>query len=256
MKKLLLVLLCVGIAIPAAAQSSSKPSAAKASARHASEPTPAPAEAENTAPPFPAEIATSSAATTTAEPMAALPVGTAVKMKLETRISTRMNKAGDRFSGRVTEAVRLRGRTIIPVGAGLEGRVAHLSEHRRIRGTATIDLRPDTITMPNGNRYSLSAVVVDTDARPDVDVNDEGNLKGRGHDGKDWKETGIAAGAGAVAGGLYAGVHGALIGAGVGATASVVHWLIKTRSAEVPAGTEIILELSRPMSLSYSSAGQ
>jgi hypothetical protein len=254
MKKFLLVLLCVGIAIPAAAQSSSKPSAAKASARHATEPAPAPAETENTAPP-PAEIA-SSAATTSAEPMAALPVGTAVKMKLETRISTRMNKAGDRFSGRVTEAVMLHGRTIIPVGAGLEGRVAHVSEHRRIRGTPTIDLRPETITMPNGDRYSLSAVVVDTDARPDVDVNDEGKLKGRGHDGRDWKETGIASGAGAVAGGLYAGVHGALIGAGVGATASVVHWLVKTRSAELPAGTEIIMELSRPMTLSNSSAGQ
>jgi hypothetical protein len=256
MKKLLVVLLCAGIAIPAAAQSSSKPSAAKASAPHASEQTPAPVEIEPPAPLPQAELPTSLVATTTSEPMAALPVGTAVKMKLETRISTRMNKAGDRFSGRVTEAVMLRGRTIIPVGAGLEGRVAHVSERRRIRGTPTIDLRPETITMPNGDRYSLSAVVVDTDARPDVDVNDEGKLKGRGHDGRDWKETGIAAGGGAVAGGLIAGAHGALIGAGVGATASVVHWLTKSRSAELPAGTEIILELSRPMTVSNRSAGQ
>jgi hypothetical protein len=253
MKKLLLVLLCAGIAIPAAAQSSSKPSAAKPSARHETEQIQAPAEIMATPP---AEIATSPAATTTSEPMAALPVGTAVKMKLETRISTRYNKAGDRFSGRVTEAVMLRGRAIIPVGAGLEGRVAQVSEPRRIRGTPTIDLRPETITMPNGDRYSLSAVVVDTDARPEVDVNDEGKLKGRGHDGRDWKETGIAAGGGAVAGGLIAGGHGALIGAGVGATASVVHWLVKPRSAELPAGTEIIMELSRPMTLSNRSAGQ
>jgi hypothetical protein len=256
MKKLLLALLCVGITIPAAAQSSSKPSAAKASARHASEQIPAQVETENTSLPSQAEIAPSPATTTSTEPMAALPVGTAVKMKLETRISTSLNKAGDRFAGRVTEAVMLRGRTIIPVGAGLEGRVAHVSEHRRIRGKPTIDLRPETITMPNGDRYALSAVVVDTDARPDVDVDDEGRLKGRGHDGKDWKETGIAAGAGAVTGGLIAGGHGALIGAGVGATASVVHWLIKSRSAELPAGTEIILELSRPMTLGNRSAGQ
>ena len=110
--------------------------------------------------------------------------------------------------------------------------------------------------MPNGDRYPLSAVVVDTDARPDIDVNDEGKIKGRGHDSGDWKETGIMAGAGAIGGGVIAGGPGALIGAGAGATASAVHWLIKTRSAEVPAGAEIILELSRPMSLSYSSAGQ
>ena len=37
--------------------------------------------------------------------------------------------------------------------------------------------------------------------------------------------------------------------------ASVVHWLIKTRSAELPAGTEIVLELSHPMSLGGAVAG-
>jgi hypothetical protein len=46
-----------------------------------------------------------------------------------------------------------------------------------------------------------------------------------------------------------------LIGAGVGASASLVHWLLKTRSAELPAGTEIIMELTRPMSLGASGAG-
>jgi hypothetical protein len=254
MKKLLIGLLCLGIAIPAAAQSSSKPSAA--STRPVTEQAPVPTETAMMAAPPAADIRATPAASASVDSMATLPVGTAVKMKLETRISTRMNKAGDRFSGRVTEPVTLRGRTIIPVGAGVEGRVAHVAEHRRIRGTPTIDLRPDTITMPNGDRYSFSAVLVDTDARPDVDVNDEGKLKGRGHDGKDWKETGVAAGAGAIAGGVIAGGEGALIGAGVGATASLVHWLVKTRPAEVPAGTEIVMELSRPMSLSNSMAGQ
>lgn len=229
MKKFLVLLFCLGIAVPVAAQSSEKLAD-----------TPAP---EALAPP-----ATSSAV------MSALPAGTMVKMKLERAISTRRNKAGDRFTGFVTESVKLNGATVIPAGASLEGRIARASEHRRIRGTPTIDLRPDTIVLPNGNRYSLSAVVVDTSARPDVDVNDEGKLKGRGHDSGDWKETGIASGAGAVTGGLIAGAHGALIGAGVGATASVVHWLIKTRSAELPAGTEIVLELSHPMSFGRTGA--
>jgi hypothetical protein len=235
MKKALAMLLCVGMATSIAAQSE-KPSAADTTARP--------------------DLAAVSPVSTTAEPMAALPVGTAVKMKLETPISTRTNKAGDRFAGRVTEAVTMNGRTIIPVGAGLEGKIARVEEHRRIRGTPTIDLRPEMVTMPNGDRYSLNAVIVDISARPEVDVNDEGKLKGRGHDGGDWKETGIATGAGALTGGLIAGGHGMLIGAGVGATASVVHWLVKSRSATLPAGTEIIMELSRPMSLGSSAAGQ
>jgi len=230
MKKFLALLLCVGIAIPLAAQRSERP--------------------------LPEAIAPAASATTSTDLMSALPVGTAVKMKLETAISTRTNKSGDRFSGRVTEGVTLNGRTIIPVGASLEGRIARAQDRRRIRGTPTIDLRPDTIIMPSGDRYSLNAVVVDTNARPDVDVNDEGKLKGRGHDGGDWKETGIVAAGGAIAGGVIAGGEGALIGAGVGATATVVHWLVKTRSATLPAGTEIVWELSRPMSLGAGSGGR
>ena len=230
MKKLLALLLCVGIAVSLAAQISERPA--------------------------PEAIAPAAGAATSTDLMASLPVGTAVKMKLETAISTRTNKSGDRFSGRVTEGVTLNGRTIIPVGASLEGRVARAQDRRRIRGTPTIDLRPDTIIMPSGDRYTLNAVAVDTNARPDVDVNDEGKLKGRGHDGSDWRETGIAAAGGAIAGGVIAGGEGALIGAGVGATASVVHWLIKSRSAVLPAGTEIVLELSRPMSLGAGDGGQ
>lgn len=230
MKKLLTLLLCVGIAVPLAAQVSEKPLA----------------EA----------IAPAASATTSMDLMSALPAGTAVKMKLETPISTRTNKSGDRFAGRVTEGVTLNGRTIIPVGASLEGRIARAHDSRRIRGTPIIDLRPDTIIMPSGDRYALNAVIVDTSARPDVDVNDEGKLKGRGHDGSDWKETGIVAAGGAIAGGVFKGFHGALVGAGVGATASMVHWLVKTRSATLPAGTEIVWELSRPISLGASSGGQ
>jgi hypothetical protein len=232
MKKFLALLLCMGIVIanPVVAQESERP--------------------------LPEAIAPSANAATSTYLMASLPVGTAVKMRLETAISTHTNKSGDRFSGRVTEGVTLNGRTIIPVGASLEGRIARAQDRRRIRGTPTIDLRPDTLVMPSGDRYTLNAVAVDTNARPEVDVNDEGKLKGRGHDGSDWKETGIVAGGGAIAGGLIAGAEGALIGAGVGATASVVHWLVQTRSATLPAGTEIVWELSRPMSLGAGGGGQ
>ncbi len=186
----------------------------------------------------------------------ALPEGTPVYMKLETPISTRTNKVGDRFAGRVTQPVVLSAKTIIPVGAALEGTVIRADEMRRFRGTPVIDLRPEIVTMPDGTRYSIVANIVDTSNTKDVNVDEEGRIHGRGHDGSDWKETGIATGAGALTGGLIAGGKGTLIGAGIGATASVVHWLTKTKSADLPAGTEIVMELSRPMALSSSSAGK
>jgi hypothetical protein len=242
MKKLVVLLLCAALATLAAAQNTSeKPSAARLAAA-------APANIET-----PAGAGT----ITMANPdLSALPAGTAVRMKLETPISTMTSKPGDRFAGRVTEPVLLNGKTVIPVGAALEGRVARASEPRRIRGTPTIDLRPELVVMPDGQRLALNAVVVDTSARPQTEVDDEGRIKGRGRDARDWKETGVATGGGAVVGALVGGGKGTLIGAATGATASIVYWLTKRKSATLPAGTEIIMELSRPMALSSRSAGR
>ena len=52
-----------------------------------------------------------------------LPVGTPVHMKLETPLYSASTKAGDNFSGRVLEDVKLADKVIIPVGASLQGHV-------------------------------------------------------------------------------------------------------------------------------------
>jgi hypothetical protein len=240
MKKLLLVL-PLTLAVAAAAQTTKPSAAVERTTSTATTTAPAQERAMNTQP-----------ETTDLS----LPPGTPVYMKLETPISTQVNRMGDRFAGRVTQPVVLNSKTIIPVGAALEGRVLRAEEMRRVRGTPVIELRPELITMPDGTRYSIIATIVDTSNNKDVNVDDEGRIHGRGHDGSDWKETGIATGAGAGIGTLVGGGKGFLVGAGIGATASVVRWLSKTRSADLPAGTEIVMELSRPMSLSSSSAGK
>jgi hypothetical protein len=186
----------------------------------------------------------------------ALPAGTALKVKLENTLATFANKSGDPFSGRVTEAVTLDGKTVIPVGATLQGRVTHVNEPRRIAGKPTIGILPDTVILPNGERYSLSAMLVDTSLRNGTDVNTEGQFKGAGHDGKDLTEIGVGAGGGMLIGGLIGGGKGTLIGGAVGATATVTHWLTRRRSAMMPAGTELVMELNRPMTLSAENGGQ
>jgi ABC-type sugar transport system substrate-binding protein len=65
-----------------------------------------------------------------------LPTGTAVKMKLDTTLATFSSKAGDPFSARVTESVVMDGKTVIPVGTTVEGRVTKSTEPRRISGQA------------------------------------------------------------------------------------------------------------------------
>ncbi len=179
-----------------------------------------------------------------------LPSGTALKMKLQNNLATYSSKQGDPFSGRVTEAVILGGKTVVPVGATVEGRVTRVDEPRRYYGKPTIGIFPETLIMPNGERFMLNATLVDTSLRRGTDVNSEGEFKGPGHDGKDLTEIGMGTGGGMLIGGLAGGGKGLVIGGAVGATATVAHWLSKKKSAVLPAGTEMVMELSRPVELS------
>ncbi|MCI0403220.1 MAG: hypothetical protein L0212_06815, partial [Acidobacteria bacterium] len=116
----------------------------------------------------------------TETPALRLPAGTAVRLKLETPISTSTSKPGDAFYGRVTQSVVHEGKTVIPVGSSVEGNVARVSEPRRIKGRPTIELQPNLIVMPDGTRYHINAVVVDTDPATKTQVNEEGQIKGAG----------------------------------------------------------------------------
>lgn len=185
-----------------------------------------------------------------------LPAGTSLKIKLENALSTSSSKSGDPFSGRVTDAVMLDGKTVIPIGATVQGRLAKVSEPRRIAGKPTIGIFPEAVVLPNGERYTLNATLVDTSLRHGTDVNEEGQFKGAGHDGKDLTEIGMGTGGGMLIGGLAGGAKGMVIGGAIGATVTVAHWLGKHRSSNLPAGTELVMELSRPMALTAASGGQ
>jgi hypothetical protein len=186
----------------------------------------------------------------------ALPTGTAVKMKLETTLATFSSKAGDPFQARVTEPVVMDGKTVIPIGTTVEGRVTKTNEPRRIAGKPTIAIFPENLVLPNGDRFMLNASLVDTNAHHGSDVNPEGQFKGDGHDAKDLTEIGMGTGGGMLIGGLADGGKGFLIGGAVGATVTVTHWLGKHRSAMLPAGTELVMELNRPMTMTGASSGQ
>ena len=176
-----------------------------------------------------------------------LPTGTALKMKLETTLATFSSQAGDPFQARVTEAVVIDGKTVVPVGTTVQGRVTKSSEPRRIAGKPTIALFPEALVMPNGDRFILNATLVDTNRGRGTDVNTEGQFKGAGHDGKDLIEIGMGTGGGMLIGGLAGGGQGLLIGGAIGAGATITHWLSKHRSATLPAGTELVMEISRPL---------
>src|SRR5271155_3680907 len=198
------------------------------------------------------------AAAATAQTSSPIPAGTALMVKLDTTLATFSNKAGDPFQGRLSEPVLLNGKTVIPAGAVVEGRITRVSEPRRISGKPTIGIMPEALILPTGERFFLDATLVDTNAGRNTDVNQEGEFKGSGHDRRDQLETGGGTAGGMLIGGLIGGPPGILIGGVVGAGSTGVHWLSKHRSATLMAGTELTLELNRPLAMTtaVASAGQ
>jgi hypothetical protein len=174
--------------------------------------------------------------------------------KLETTLATFSNKAGDPFQARLTQAVMLDGKTAIPAGTMVEGRVTRVAEPRRIAGKPTIGILLEAMILPTGERFFLDATLVDTNAGRDTDVNQEGEFKGSGHDSRDQIEAGGGTAGGMLIGGLIGGPPGILIGGVVGAGSTGAHWLSKHRSATLMAGTELTFELNRPLAMTPAVA--
>ena len=185
----------------------------------------------------------------------ALQPGTPVKAKLQRTLATFANRNRDLFYAQVSEPVIQGGTVVIPTGAMVQGHLTQVSEPRRIKGKPTIGMHFDSVTLLNGAKFALDAVLVDTSLRDGSDVNEEGQFKGNGHDKYDLRETAIGGGGGILMGALIGGAEGGAIGAGVGAGATGVHWLIKKRSAVLPKGTELVMEISRPTFLPSGAMG-
>jgi len=183
-----------------------------------------------------------------------VPAGTALMVRLDTTLATFSNRVGDPFQGKVSQPVIVNGATVIPVGSTVEGRVTKVSEPRRISGRPTIGILPEAVILPTGERYFLDATLTDTNIRG-TDVNQEGQFKGQSHDRRDTLEAGGGTAGGMLIGGLIGGGPGILIGGAIGAGSATAHWLATHRSAILPSGTELTLELNRPMGSMPASGG-
>jgi hypothetical protein len=193
------------------------------------------------------------AAMLAAQTSAPVPAGTVLMVRLDTTLATFSNRVGDPFQGKIVQPIVLNGKTLIPAGATVEGRVTKISEPRRISGKPTLGILPEAVIMPTGERYFLDATLTDTNI-PGTDVSSEGQFKGTGHDRRDQLEVGGGTAGGMLVGGLIGGGPGVLIGGAVGATSTTVHWLAKHRSATLPAGTQLTLELNRPLNMTTTTA--
>jgi hypothetical protein len=168
-------------------------------------------------------------------------------MNLDSSISTHYSLPGQTFTGKVKYDVVIEGKTVIPIGSRLSGRVTRLSEPRRITGRPGIMLVPDSVTLANGKSLPISAVVVDTGDPNQLSVNEEGRIKGPNFSKKDKITLAAGTAAGTLVGSVIEPGMGTLVGAGAGAAVATGNWLVRRRSLELPAGTLLIMEISNPV---------
>jgi type IV secretion system protein VirB10 len=144
------------------------------------------------------------------------------------------------------------GRLIIPPGSYVTGTITESQRAGRVKGKSALDLRFETLTLPNGVSRDFRSRAGSIDTQGNLDRN-EGRITGDSTKGKDAGTvagttaagTGIGSIAGAAAGNLG-------MGAGIGAAAGAVAGLgrvfgTRGQDVNIPAGTTMEMVLDREL---------
>lgn len=138
-----------------------------------------------------------------------IPAGTVLHVRLDTTLTSKSSKEGDRFRGVIERPVTVGGMDAVPQGSIVEGHVTFVKPSKRIKGVGEMRIVLDQITTPEEEKYALSGSLEDAGGGPcaQTGTDDEGTIKGCGKTKKD------AAKDAAIGGAMGAGV-GATIGMG------------------------------------------
>lgn len=173
-----------------------------------SEPTTA---AASSAPASPAKaVAAADKGKAEASKVVTAPAGTALNVVLSVSLDSGKNKAGDKFTGNLSEDVVVGGKTVLSKGTAVEGTVVSAESAGKVKGVGKMSL---TLT---GATISGKTIPLTTKAH---------SAEAETTKGKDAAIVGGGAGVGAAIGAIAGGKKGAAIGAavgGVGGTGAVL----------------------------------
>ena len=177
--------------------------------------------------------------------------GTKIAFALDEALSTKTHRAGDSFSGVVSQPVQIGGRVIIPEGSVVRGSVARSKRAGRIRGRAEMDLRLEQLELPDGQVFDLVATLTELDESEKETLGEEGEIVGQGSKKRDVATIGGGAGIGAAIGAIAGGGgKGAATGAGVGAAAGTAAVLLtRGRDIKLERGSQLALQLDRALTV-------
>ena len=173
--------------------------------------------------------------------------GTMIRVRLLNDLSSSLSAQGQAFRSRVATDVLSGANVVIPAGSEISGKVVEVSTGH-FGGHGTLMLRPETVTLPNGESFRLHAMVASAPGTH-TRVDSEGTITADSRKLRAGIEYGGAVGAGAVAGAYLGGPVGALAGSLVGAGIVTTHLLVSHPQAHLDSGDVLMLTLTERMHL-------
>lgn len=180
-----------------------------------------------------------------------VPAGTEIRATLDTPLSSKTSKPGDRFTATISQPVQGANGVVVPTGARVEGEVSESEQGKTIpalRGKGTLNLRFRDIVLPNGKTVPLVATLVSVNSTTGKTTADNEGQVESGTRGKDVaKDVGIGGGVGTV-GGLIFGSP--LKGLAIGALAGGGYVLATNgKNVNLPAQTGLVIRLDQTLSI-------
>jgi type IV secretion system protein VirB10 len=188
-----------------------------------------------------------------------IPAGTKIPLVLKQAISTKNAREGDAVYAATAFPFVVDNRVIIPEGAYIQGKIAHVERAGHGQGRAELLMHFTSMIYPSGYTVMLPGSVENTPGAEKQSVKDsEGTIQEDKDTGKKVEDAakGGAYGtvAGATAGGVATGgLNGARVGAGLGAAAGI-GWALLKRGPDVrlEVGTSIEMEIQRGITVDAS----
>lgn len=172
--------------------------------------------------------------------------GTEIRAMLDTPLSTRTSRPGDRFTATIAEpALGNKGQVVIPTGARIEGEVAEAEDDKTLaalRDKNALSVRFRDLVLPDGQTLSLTATLIsvnDTSGKSAKKTDEENRSEARNRNVA--KDTGTGGQPGTAFGNPLKGLAtGAIAGGG---------YVLSTKNKEVnlPAQTGMVIRLDQPV---------
>lgn len=173
--------------------------------------------------------------------------GTMIRVRLLNDLSSGFSENGEPFRSRVATDVLSGSNVVIPAGSEISGQVVAASTGH-FAGRGSLMLKPDKVTLPDGQSFHLHAVVTGAPATH-TQVNSEGMITADSRKLRAGIEYGGVVGAGAVTGAYLGGPVGALAGSLVGAGVVTTHLLVSHPQAHLDTGDVLMLTVTERLHL-------